>query len=585
MTSSHPDRLNPRQRHEALTRMGTETFDVLVIGGGVTGAGTALDAVTRNLSVALVEARDWASGTSSRSSKLIHGGLRYLEQFNFRLVLEALRERSLLTRRLAPHLVRPVPFLFPLTHRGWERAYVGAGVAIYDLMGATTSGGRALPRHRHLSRAGAMAVAPGLRRDALVGAIQYYDGQVDDARHTMTLVRTAARYGAAVANSARVLSLLRDHGRVVGARVRDQESGAEIDVRAKAVVAATGVWSDDVAEMLGGEPGSERLRVRASKGVHLVVPKDRIDLETGLILRTEKSVLFVIPWGTHWIVGTTDTDWDLDRAHPAASSRDIDYILGHVNRVLRRPLTADDVEGVYAGLRPLLAGESDETSHLSREHAVVRPAAGLVVVAGGKYTTYRVMAADAVDAAARELGRRVPPSRTESVPLLGAEGYDEAVGQREPMAVSVGVPVETIDHLLGRYGALTRELLDLICADRALGHPLEGAPDYLAAEAVYAARDEGALHLDDILTRRTRISVETWSRGAESALPVARLVAPLLRWSETDIAREVEHYVLRVDAERESQDMPDDHTADAARLGAPDVRTGQRHESAGAATA
>jgi glycerol-3-phosphate dehydrogenase len=572
------DRLNPRQRHAALQRMASETFDVLVVGGGVTGAGSALDAVTRNLSVALVEARDWASGTSSRSSKLIHGGLRYLEQLNFPLVFEALRERSLLTRRLAPHLVRPVPFLFPLRHRGWERAYVGAGIALYDLMGATTSGGRALPRHRHLTRTGALALAPGLRPDSLIGAIQYYDGQVDDARHTLALVRTAAREGAAVASSARVLGLLREHGRVVGARLRDLESGEEIDVRARAVVAATGVWSDDVAEMLGGEPGSERLRVRASKGVHLVVPKDRIDLETGLILRTEKSVLFVIPWGGHWIVGTTDTDWDLDRAHPAASSRDIDYILGHVNRVLRRPLTADDVEGVYAGLRPLLAGESDETSHLSREHAVVRPAAGLVVVAGGKYTTYRVMAADAVDAAAREIGRPVPPSRTESVPLLGAEGYDAALRQRDSLAAIAGLPVETIDHLLGRYGALTRELVEEIHDCPALGRPLDGAPDYLEVEAVYAAREEGALHLDDLLTRRMRISVETWSRGVESAEPVARLVAPILHWSEADVAREVEHYLLRVDAECESQGMPDDLNADAARLGAPDVRTGRRHE-------
>jgi len=573
-----PDRLGPAYRQAALARMHAETFDVLVIGGGVTGAGTALDAATRNLSVALVEARDWASGTSSRSSKLIHGGLRYLEQLNFRLVLEALKERALLIDRLAPHLVRPVPFLFPLRHRGWERVYVGAGILLYDLMGSSLRTSRPLPRHRHLSRTGALAIAAGLRRDALIGAIQYYDAQVDDARHTMTVVRTAARHGAAVACSARVATLLREHGRVVGARVRDLESGTEFDVRARSVVAATGVWSDDVAEMLGGEPGSERLRVRASKGVHLVVPKDRIDLETGLILRTEKSVLFVIPWGAHWIVGTTDTDWDLDRAHPAASSRDIDYLLRHLNAVLRRPLTPDDVEGVYAGLRPLLAGESDETSHLSREHAVVRPAPGLVVVAGGKYTTYRVMAADAVDAAARGLGRRVPPSRTESVPLVGAEGYDAARRQRTAAAAAAGVSVQSVEHLLGRYGALTGDLLDLVGGDPALGRPLEGAPDYLAAEVVYAASAEGALHLDDVLTRRTRISVETWDRGVAAAEPVARLLAPVLGWLPEDVEREVEHYLVRVAAERESQDMPDDLTADAARLGAPDVRTGRRSE-------
>jgi glycerol-3-phosphate dehydrogenase len=561
-------RLDPARRASDLRRLREDDFDVLVIGGGVTGTGAALDAATRNLSVAVVEARDWAAGTSSRSSKLVHGGLRYLEQLNVALVTEALRERSLLLRRLAPHLVRPVPFLFPLTSRGWERAYVGSGILLYDVLG----GARAVPRHRHLSKSKALKLVPGLRPDALVGAIQYHDAQVDDARHTLAVVRTAASYDAACVSSARVLALLREHGRVVGARVRDLESGTEIDVRARSVVAATGVWSDDIAEMLGGEPGSERLRVRASKGIHLVIPRDRIDSETGIILRTEKSVLFVIPWGRHWVVGTTDTDWDLDRAHPAASARDIDYVLDHVNRVLRRPLTADDVEGVYAGLRPLLSGESEETSHLSREHAVVRPAPGLVVVAGGKYTTYRVMAADAIDAAARELGRPVPPSRTESVPLLGAEGYDAAWRSRGDLARRYGVPVETVEHLLGRYGALTAELLGRTAAEPALREPIGGG--YLAVEARYAATDEGALHLDDVLTRRTRISIETWDRGVEAAEPVARLVAPVLGWSDDDVAREVEHYLVRVAAERESQDMPDDQTADAARLGAPDVRIG-----------
>ncbi|HEY9476296.1 MAG TPA: glycerol-3-phosphate dehydrogenase/oxidase, partial [Mycobacteriales bacterium] len=391
-------RLGPDQRRRDLVRLATETFDVLVVGGGVTGAGAALDAATRGLSVALVEARDWAAGTSSRSSKLIHGGLRYLEQRDFGLVREALTERGLLLRDLAPHLVRPVPFVLPLTRHVWQRAYYGAGVALYDLLGSALGSARGLPRHRHLTRTAALRRFPDLRPGGLVGAIEYHDAQVDDARHTLTVARTAAQYGACLVSSARMTGLLRDGERVVGARVDDLENNGPIEVRARVVLAATGVWSDDVGRMLGDDSG---LSVRASKGVHLVVPRDRLDGQTGLILRTELSVLFVIPWGQHWIIGTTDTDWNLDRTHPAASARDIDYILEHLNRVLATPLTHDDIEGVYAGLRPLLAGESDTTSTLSREHAVVQPVPGLVLVAGGKYTTYRVMAKDAVDEATR----------------------------------------------------------------------------------------------------------------------------------------------------------------------------------------
>lgn len=561
-------RLDPRQRRRDIRRLSSQVFDILVVGGGVTGAGAALDAATRGLSVALVEARDWASGTSSRSSKLIHGGLRYLEQRDFGLVREALKERGLLLGSLAPHLVRPVPFVLPLTHRVWQRAYYGAGVALYDILGSIFGTARNLPRHRHLTRAAALRRFPGLRPDVLVGAIQYYDGQVDDARHTLTLVRTAAQYGACVVSSARAGALLRDGERVVGARVRDLETGVDIDVRARAVIAATGVWSDDIGAMLDQRSG---LSVRASKGVHLVVPRDRINGGTGLILRTEVSVLFVIPWGRHWIIGTTDTDWNLDRAHPAASSQDIKYILDHVNRVLVRPLCQDDIEGVYAGLRPLLAGESEATSMLSREHAVVRPVPGLVLVAGGKYTTYRVMAVDAVDAACRALPW-APSSRTEHIPLLGSRQLAAVWQRRDHTARRYGLSLAVVEHLLRRYGDRIEELLSLVDDRPDLGRPLDGAPEYLAVEAYYAAWAEGALHLDDILTRRTRISVETAHRGVDSAPAVARLVAPVLGWDEETVRAEIEHYRLRVAAERESQQMPDDHTADAARLGAPDIR-------------
>ncbi|MCK9931659.1 glycerol-3-phosphate dehydrogenase/oxidase [Frankia sp. Mgl5] len=588
-------RLDPASRAAALRRMRAEPVDVVVIGGGVTGAGVALDAATRGLSVALLEARDLAAGTSSRSSKLIHGGLRYLEQLNGALVREALRERSLLLETIAPHLVRAIPFLLPLTHHGWERAYIGSGVLLYDTLGqgigriaprtggdggAPRSGG--VPLHRHLTRKAALREFPSLRPDALVGAIQYWDGQVDDARHTMFVARTAARYGALVATSAQVTGLVREGDRVAGVRVRDLENGVDLEVRAAQTINAAGVWTDDIQAMVGGRG---RLSVRASKGVHIVVPRDRIHGSTGLILRTEKSVLFVIPWGSHWIVGTTDTEWNLDLAHPAASSADISYLLDTVNRVLRTPLTTEDITGVYAGLRPLLAGESEDTSQLSREHAVVSPVAGLTMVAGGKYTTYRVMAADAVDAATAGMSRAVPPSCTDRVPLLGADGYPALWNAREGLARDSGLHVAWVEHLLHRYGTLTEEVLALV-ADRAeLGRPLRGAPKYLAVEAVYAASHEGALHLEDVLTRRTRISIETADRGLETAPQVAELIAPVLGWSPATVEREIDHYRARVTAELESQRQADDHTADAARLGAPDVRPVVREGRGAAAPA
>jgi glycerol-3-phosphate dehydrogenase len=285
-------------------------------------------------------------------------------------------------------------------------------------------------------------------------------------------------------------------------------------------------------------------------------------------------LLFIIPRGNNWVIGTTDTDWSLDKAHPAASSSDIDYLLNHANALLADPLTREDVVGVYAGLRPLLAGESESTSTLSREHAVSSPVAGLTVIAGGKYTTYRVMAKDAVDYAVHGMDRLVPPSCTERVPLVGADGYFGLWNTRHLTAKRTGLRVHVIEHLLNRYGSLYTEVLDLIATDPDLGKPLPSAPDYLQAEIIYAASHEGALHLDDILTRRTRISIEVRDRGEAAAAEIADLVAPVLGWSKEHAADEVDHYRLRVKAERESQEQPDDQTADAARLGAPDVRTG-----------
>ncbi len=565
----NPLALSPDSRAAAIERLASGAeLDVLVVGGGVVGTGCALDAVTRGLTTGLVEARDFASGTSSRSSKLVHGGLRYLEMLDFALVHEALQERGLLLTRLAPHLVRPVPFLYPLTHLGWERGYVEAGLTLYDSLarGSGNSGG--LPWHKHLTRRATLRIAPALKRSALTGAVQYYDAKVDDARHTMELARTASTYGAHVASRVAAVGFLRQGERVTGIRARDRLSGQEFDVHARQVVNATGVWTDETQALIG-ERG--QFHVRASKGIHLVVPRDRIHSTSGIILRTEKSVLFVIPWGRHWIIGTTDTEWNLDKAHPAATAADIAYILDHVNAFLTTRLTQEDVEGVYAGLRPLLAGDTEQTSQLSREHVVAHPAPGLVVVAGGKYTTYRIMARDAIDEAARTLGGSIPESTTADIPMVGAVGYHAMWNRREALGKESGLHVERIEKMLMRHGILTSEILELIADDASLGEPLPGGEDYLRAEIVYAASHEGALHLDDILARRTRLSIETFDRGVGASRPAAELVAPILKWDDATVDNEVEHWAQRVEAERVSQTMPDDASADEARLRAPDI--------------
>ncbi|WP_028660709.1 glycerol-3-phosphate dehydrogenase/oxidase [Nocardioides insulae] len=563
--------MSPESRAAALDVMtgatGEAELDVLVVGGGITGTGVALDAVTRGLSTGLLEQRDLASGTSSRSSKLIHGGLRYLEMLDVTLVREALRERSLLLTRLAPHLVRPVPFLYPLTHPWWERPYVGAGLALYDGFASLGGAPRGVPRHRHLSRRGVARIAPDLRTEAITGAIRYYDCQVDDARLVLAVARTAVHHGAQVATRVRVTGFLREGERVVGVRARDLEHHRDLEVRARVVINAAGVWTDDIQDLVGGRGA---LRVQASKGIHLVVPRDRIRSSAGFILRTATSVLFVIPWGRHWIIGTTDTAWDLDKAHPAASRTDIDYVLGQVNAVLREPLGPADVEGVYAGLRPLLSGESEPTSRISREHTVVTPVPGLVMIAGGKLTTYRVMAEDAVDAAGHSLATttdlRVGASVTDQVRLLGADGFEARRNQRVRLARRSGLHVSRIDHLLDRYGGLIDDLLALVADRSDLRAPLAGAEDYLAAEVVYAVTHEGALHLDDLLARRTRISIETFDRGVSAAPGVAALMATELGWDDARRDAEVDHYLRRVEAERRSQAQLTDQEADEARV-------------------
>ena len=323
--------MNISSRESIVEKLASAEFDVLVIGGGVTGVGAALDAATRGLRVALIEANDFACGTSSRSSKLIHGGLRYLEQFDFKLVREALKERELMVGHTAPHLVSPVSFLFPLHEGMKERWYVGAGLALYDALRGKE---RILPAHRHISPRKMREVAPALRSDILKGGILYYDAQVDDARHTVTIARTAERYGALVANQVEAIALIREGSRVVGVKVCDRESGREFDIKSATTVLAAGIWNSKIQEAAGVNHGYD---IAMSKGVHIVLPKSAISLKTGVILKTALSVLFVIPWKEFWIVGTTDTPWTGSKEEPLADRADIDYIIEQANQVLRHP--------------------------------------------------------------------------------------------------------------------------------------------------------------------------------------------------------------------------------------------------------
>ncbi|GAB3556734.1 glycerol-3-phosphate dehydrogenase/oxidase [Spelaeicoccus albus] len=576
--------LSPMQRQKSIDALKDRTLDVLVIGGGVTGAGAALDAVTRGLDVGLIEARDWASGTSSRSSKLIHGGLRYLQMLDFKLVREALTERGRLLTTIAPYLVEALPFIYPLTHKVWERAYVGAGLMLYDALSFAPGIKRGVPLHRHLSARGVKRLFPDLADSAAVGGIRYYDARVDDARLVATLVRTAVGHGALAASRTQAIGYLSEHGTVVGVRARDLESGAEFDIRARHVIGATGVWTDETESLDGlpshadaaaaTSPSGRGLKVRASKGMHIVVPGDRITGTAGIISQTEKSVLFIIPWDGYWVIGTTDTDWTQSKAHPVANATDVDYLLEHANSVLATTLTTADVMGTYAGLRPLLqpvADEAKSTAKVSREHTAATPAPGLTVIAGGKFTTYRVMAEDVVDQALGSQAR-ANPSITAGLPLAGTEGFAVRRRQRAALARRYGWRLEQVDHLLGRYGSLIDEVLELIDADPSLGEPLPGADRYLKAEIVYAAANEGALHLEDVLTRRTRMSYDQRERGIAVAPAVADLMAPILGWDAAAKAAEVQSYRDRTEAELAAQLEPDDAHAAAIRESASEIR-------------
>jgi glycerol-3-phosphate dehydrogenase len=548
-----PTPRSPFDRDIALSRLADEPFDVLVIGGGITGAGVALDAATRGLTAALVERHDFASGTSSRSSKLIHGGLRYLQQREFRLVYEALAERQHLLDN-APHLVSPLPFLIPLFGRGGAadkslaKAYSTA-LWMYDATGGVRIG----KRHRRLSHEEALAHFPALKAERLVAGFLYWDARADDARVTLTVARTAVvNYGAVAANYAGVAGLLKvpDTGRVIGARLED---GTEI--RADAVVNAGGVWADQIQGLDEGESAYGTLR--PAKGIHLTFPADRLrcDMAAVLPVAGDRRSIFVVPWGDFTYVGTTDTDYRGPLDDPQCTPDDVAYLLGAINAAVTEPVTEADVVGTWAGLRPLInAAKSERTADLSRRHRVTRSDDGLVTVTGGKFTTYRRMAEDTVDKVVELLGRGAKRSPTKRVALLGAEGTPPL---RAPGAAQrLGVREARLTHLVGRYGSEARTVIAMIEADPELGRHLVPGLPYLRAEAVYAARYEMARTLDDVLSRRTRALLLARDASAAAALQVGQLVAPELGWSPDRVAAEVAAFRAAATRSREVAGLP-----------------------------
>ncbi len=563
--------LNREQRQADLTALASEDFDVVVIGGGVTGAGVALDAAARGLRTAIIEAQDWASGTSSRSSGMVHGGLRYLYQLDMGLVDEMITERGLLGNTIAPHLVKPQPFLMPLRRRMVERALNGLSATVYDTLGAIR-GGRSVPAQRQRSRQGTLAKFPGLRPDALVGALEFHEARVDDARLVITLVRTALEYGARAASRVQAVRISRAaDGPVTAVAARDLETGEQFQIRTRGVINATGVWTEHTAALAEAPVGA---RMLASKGIHLMVPRDRIEGEVGIFWRDGQRTIYLIPWQYIWVIGTTDTAWHEPLRHPVPTSTDIDELLAEVNTVLAHPLHRDDLCGSFAGLRPLLLphrGSDVRTAKLSRRHLVEQLAPGLVSISGGKLTTYRVMAADAVDALLGKQQTAKRPSVTAQTPLLGAQGLDAMANQAERIGGIYGWSMQMMRHLLGRYGSELTDLLEMVDDDPTLAAPLLSAPHYLRVEVVRACTTEGAQHLEDIMVQRVRLNYEHADRGLAAIDEICSIAAPLLGWDAARTDHEKANYRARVEAELAAQLEPTDQLAAAVRAQASDI--------------
>ena len=535
-----------------LARLDDETFDLLVVGGGVTGAGVALDAATRGLRTALVEADDFASGTSSKSSKLVHGGLRYLQQGDIRLVYEALHERQRL-RRNAPHLVHLLPFMIPIMTRDGliprrvARA-LGSAMWMYDL----TGGFRIGKLHKRLKADAAFAHLPTMPRERLAGGYLYYDATTDDARLVLTIARTAADHGAVVVNRARVVGFTKDaDGQVDGATV--DADGRQVVVRATVVVNAAGVWADELRELEHPAAGDT---IRPAKGIHITVPWDLIrnDIAAVVPVPRDRRSVFVVPWGKFTYIGTTDTDYDGPVDDPQCRAEDVEYLLRAINTAITTTITEADITGTWAGLRPLVKSvENGRTADLSRRHRVASSSSGMVTVTGGKLTTYREMAADTIDDIAELLGHRpgkkptARASRTKRLELRGAAGYS---------AVRAGGDGRTV-HLADRYGGEARTVLAMIDKDPTLGRPLVAGLPYVRAEAVYAARHEMARSVDDVLTRRTRARLLDGRAAAAAADDVAELIGGILGHGPGERAAQAAAFRAAVLHERSSMALPE----------------------------
>ncbi len=518
------------ERSRSLEALARDRWDLLVVGGGITGCGILLDAASRGLNAALVERDDFAAGTSSRSSRLIHGGLRYLEQFQIGLVREALRERSLLLK-LAPHLVRLEPFLFPVYGGPWARAFYGAGLTMYDLLGASADGGF----HKHLSADESLTAVPSLHRKGLRGAFLYHDGQEDDARYAVSVVRTARGKGALALNRVMATRTIEEGGRLVGCAVRDDLGGSEFEVRAASVIDATGAWTGRAD---GPFPSAETRLTQPSRGVHLVVPRDRIPSRYGLTLRIPHRVCFLVPGPDYWVIGTTDHEADTDPERPAPTLAEIDEILENVNGTLDVDLARSDVVGAFAGLRPLATdpgGTPGSTVKASREHRIRIEPNGLVRISGGKYTTYRLMSLQTVDAALGPVAAKKRPSMTHKLPLVGAADRASLDSLGDRLAADGGLDSARARRLVDRYGTEASEVVQL-GKELGLLTPLGTGASPLEVEVVWSVRRESALSVDDFLARRTRLAQELPDRGASLAGRVAQLMGPELGWSSSDQA-------------------------------------------------
>jgi glycerol-3-phosphate dehydrogenase len=526
--------LDDRQRD--LAALADEPLDVLVVGGGIVGSGAALDAATRGLRVGLVERDDIAVGTSSRSSRLIHGGLRYLEQYRFGLVREALTERSRILH-LAPHLVTIEPLLFPLF--GFPlvtRVFYQTGMTLYDVLGARKDGGW----HRHLSVPDVLAHTPAMRRERLRGGLMFHDGVEDDARYTLAVARSAREEGATIVTRTTAESLVEDAGRVVGARICDRLTGEEHEIRARVVVDATGVWGADPASPLSG--GSTRLL--PSRGAHLVVPRARIPSDVGLTIRVPGKVVFLVPWPHFWLIGTTDAPYSGPIDRPTAGADEVDELLAAVNQVLDVGLRRSDVVGTYAGLRPLIAPSAGSTVTASREHRVVVERNGLVRVSGGKYTTYRLMAEQTIDAAVGVLGERAAarPGRTTTRRLVGAADRPELDRIAASLVETGSLEPAVAARLVARHGTQAPDVVALGRELSLLGRLVDGE-DHLEVEVAWAARHELALSIDDVLARRMRIVHELPDRAAGIAPRVAEILGAELGWNAARQSVEVENFL------------------------------------------